>query len=118
MKYGSSCFLQLFDDKPPPPPLEIHFDQVKRERVARDAAKKKFQDDLAAKVVHVKHDHCYTHARSGANDTEEEESVVLPHLTNVLYRNHVVLNLEQRKDLEVATTLQSDSELWFNARKL
>ncbi|XP_065903217.1 uncharacterized protein [Dysidea avara] len=87
MKYGSSCFLQLFDDEPPP--LESHFDQVKKERVARAAAQKKFQDDLAAQVVHVKHDHCYTHERSDANDIEEKESVVPPHLTNVLYRSHV-----------------------------
>ena len=69
-------------------------------------------------MVHVKHDHCYTHERSDANDIEEKESVVPPHLTDVLYRSHVVLNLEQRKDLEAATRLQSDSELWFNARKL
>ena len=69
MKYGSSCLLQLFDDEPPA--LEGNFDQVRKERVARAAAQKKFQDDLAAQVVHVKHDHCYTHERSDANDIEE-----------------------------------------------
>ena len=36
------------------------------------------------------------------------------HLTNALYRNYVVLNLEQRKDLEAAIRLQKSSSMQEN----
>ena len=37
--YGSSCFLQLLDDEPAP--LETHFDEVKKERLARAVAQRR-----------------------------------------------------------------------------
>ena len=57
--YGSSCFLQLLDDEPAP--LETHFDEIKKERLARAAAqKKRLLTELTARLHHVNHDHTYT----------------------------------------------------------
>ena len=111
--------MQILDDEPPP--QESHFDEVKKERLARAAAqKKKFQEDLLAKPSYVKHDHGYFLTDSVASDTcvtEEKGLAVQPHLVNELYQNHVVLNFDQIKSLEADTRTHSDSELWFNARR-
>ena len=89
-------FLFLSDE---PPQLESHFDQVKERGVDS---------------CHFYIDHCYTHKGSDANDVEEKESMIPLHLTNALYRNYVVLNLEQRKDLEAAIRLQKSSSMQEN----
>ena len=41
-----------------------------------------------------------------------------PHLVNELYQSHVALNFDNVKSLEADTKAKSDSELWYNARKL
>ena len=96
---AKSLLTNFLDDEPPP--QESHFDEVKKERLARAAAqKKKFQEDLLARLIHVKHDHSYFLTESDASDTcvtEEKASAVQPHLVNKLYQNHVVLNFDQVK---------------------
>ena len=37
-RYGSSCFLQLLDDKPAP--VDSHLDEIKKERLAQAAKQK------------------------------------------------------------------------------
>ena len=112
--------MQILDEEPPP--QESHIDEVKRERLARAAAqKKKFQEDLLARLIHVKQDHSYFLTENDANDayvTEEKGSPAQPHLVNELYQSHVVLNFDEVKSLEANTRTQSDSKVWYNARKL
>jgi len=109
--------LQLFDDDPPP--QESHSDEIKKERLERAAAqKKKFQEDLSAQLIHVKLDHCYSVASNDESNSEEKEVVALPHLAKELYESHVMLSSEQISILEANTRTQSNSELWFDTRKL
>ena len=39
-------------------------------------------------------------------------------MVDELYQSHVALNFDKVKSLEADTKAQSDSELWYNARKL
>ena len=119
--YGSSCFLQLLDDEPAP--LETHFDEIKKERLARAAAqKKRLLTELTARLHHVNHDHTYT--CESKEVTEEAETVNLksnlpvlqaPHL---LYECQVVLDTKAAAELEQQTQKQATSDLWHNERKL
>lgn len=48
-KYGTSCFLQLLDDEPAP--MENRLDELKKQRLALAAMKKKkFLEDLSCKL--------------------------------------------------------------------
>ena len=54
--YGTSCFLQLLDDKPAP--MENRLDELKKQRLTLAATKKKkFLEDLSCKPQNLNHDH-------------------------------------------------------------
>jgi len=59
--YGTSGYLQMFDDEPAP--LESREELLKKEkekRLSQAAEKKrKFQEGLVTKQLHVQHDHKY-----------------------------------------------------------
>ena len=51
-RYRTPCFLQLLDNEPAP--VENRSEILKQERLALAAAKKKkFQDELSAKRLHI-----------------------------------------------------------------
>ena len=128
-KYGASCFVQLLDEEPSPP--ESHEEEVKKQRLARAAAqKRKFLNELEAKLNHVQHDHTYGLT---CNDMEgkiyRDESPlpatpsycvneVCENQVKLLYENQVKLNLVQATTLEANTRTQFCSELWHNERIL
>jgi len=67
---GSSCFLQLLDDEPAP--LETHFDEIKKEQLARAAAqKKRLLIELAATICHVNYDYPYPCAHQDGTEGVE-----------------------------------------------
>lgn len=74
-RYGTSCFLQLLDDEPAP--IENRLENLKQERLALAAAKKKnFQDDLSAKLLHLNLDHCYSSSADKLGGIKDEEKVL------------------------------------------
>ena len=110
-KYGTSCFLQLLDDEPAP--AENRMEELKKERLALAAMKKKkFQDDLSTKLLHLNLDHCYGSSTEMLDDTKDEKGLQAPkHLVNQLYKNHICIDAETATELERNTRLQSSSEL-------
>lgn len=118
-KYGSSCFMQLLDNKPSR--KETRLDEIKTERLAQAAAAKKvFLLKLSAQEKHVGQDHSYARSSAVADAAEPEcemTEVTQPHLVTELYTNHVVVNPDCLADIEESTRSQSASELWFKARK-
>jgi len=95
--YGSSCFLQLLDDEPAP--LETHFDEIKKERLARAAAQKK-RLLTEAETVNLK------------------SNLPVLQAAHLLYECQVVLDTKAAAELEQQTQKQATSDLWHNERKL
>ena len=113
-KYGSSCFVQLLDDKAAP--SENHEDEVKEQCLARAAIKKKFQRELAAKLDHINHDHTYSSYNSmEAEVLGSKPSTGPSHLHNVLYEHQVIVSSSQAIELEAKTRTQFASELRVTA---
>ena len=81
--------------------------------------KKKFQDDLSIKLLHINLDHCYSSSTKMLGDTKDEKVLQAPkYLVDRLYKNHIWLDTETAIELERNTRLQSSSELWHSERKL
>ena len=116
-KYGSSSFLQILDDEPAP--SQSHLEEITKERLARAATKKKFQNEMSAHLLHIQHDHNYGQSHFTADiEIHEQKALEKSDFVKELYENHVVLNQDQIDKLEANTRMQSASELWCNARKL
>ena len=120
-RYGSSCFLQLLDDEPAP--LETHFDEVKKERLARAVAqKKRLLTEIAATLHNVNHDHTYACAnQEGTEDAaigNLKSELPTSQSVHLLYECEVVLNTKAAAELEQQTRNQATSELWHSERKL
>ena len=119
--YGSSCFLQLLDDEPAS--LETHFDEIKKEQLARATAqKKRILTELAARLNHVNHDHTYACTNYVAIEEAASQNLTsgLPasQVIHQLYEHQVVLDAKAAAELEKETRKQAISELWHSEHKL
>ena len=117
-KYGMSCFLQLFDDKPTPTLSVSRHQQNREERIARAAAKSsKFKLELARLVTAINHDHTYCNDIPAS--TFKIDNVLPPkHLIRSLYEEHVCISPSEAANVEFMTRNQSQCDLWHNERKL
>ena len=120
-RYGSSCFLQLLDDEPAPP--ETHFDEIKKERLARAAAqKKRLLTEIAARLQYVNHDHTYAcsseEVTEGVEIANVKSNLPASQAAHLLYEREVVLDPKAAAELEQQTQKQATSDLWHNERKL
>ena len=110
--------MQLLDDEPPPP--ESHEEEVKKQRLARAAAqKRKFQNELQAKLNHVQHDHTYSFScneMEGELFSDESSLLVTPsHCVNELCESQIKLLYESQVKLNSvqATTLEANTRTQF-----
>ena len=105
-RYGTSCFLQLLDIEPPP--SESRSENLKQERLALAAAKrKKFQDELSTKLLHLNWDHCYSSSVNNLGDTNNEDSIpqASKDLVDQFYQSHIVVDSEKAAEVERSTQL-------------
>ena len=118
IRYGSSCFIQLFDDEPAPSVNRTQ--QTREERRARVVSKQlKFKQDLSRLVDNVGHDHCYCSSDASATSQHEvKDKPAPPHLIRHLYEEHICIGPSEATELEMTTHHQSQSNLWHEERKL
>ena len=100
-----------------PAPVENRSEILKQERLALAAAKKKkFQDELSAKLLHLNLDHCYSSSVGDAND-EGKKLQASRDLVDQFFQSHVCLDPGKVTELERSTQLQHCCEAWHNERK-
>ena len=117
LRYGTSCFIQLFDDEPAPSINRTQ--QMREERRAREESKQiKFKQDLSRLIDNVGHDHCYCSTETIASQHEVNDIPAPPHLVRQLYEEHICIGPSEAAELEMATRQQSKSDLWHEERKL
>ena len=120
-KYGTSCFLQLFDDEPMTASTVDRLQQNREDRIARAAAKKsQFKLELSQLVTAMHHDHTYCCSDIPAANTNIDGVSQPPaqHLIRSLYEEHVCVSPSEAADVELMTRGQSQCKLWHNERKL
>ena len=118
MRYGTSCFLQLFDDAPAPS-SQNRILMAKDERITRaEALRSKFQRDLSSLLDQVNCDHAYSTCPIIAAYYEVENVPPPLHLVRSLYEEHVCISPSEAIEIEACTRSQTLSDLWHNERKL
>ena len=118
-RHGTSGYLQLLDNEPPP--LQSREEKLRNERLFRATEKKQqFLEQLYIKQLHVEKDHNYaSKAFSTLSNTNLEVPVLEnQHLVNELYNNHVYITGASIIDLELQTRAQSNLERWNFERTL
>ncbi|XP_065901931.1 uncharacterized protein [Dysidea avara] len=116
-RYGTSCFLQLFDAEPAP--SVNRSEQIREERIARAAAEQlKFKHSLSKSVNNVNHDHCYPNSVITASQYKVKDKPAPQHLLRTLYEEHICIGPTEAVQLELTTRDQSKSDLWHKERKL
>ena len=115
LRYGTSCFLQLFDEEPST--SDDRLQKTRNERIAKAAAKRsQFQLDIAGMTKALNHDHDY--CSIDLTTQFEIDSVPAPqHMVRSLYEEHVCISPREATELEMKTREQSDSSLWHEQRK-
>ena len=117
IRYGTSCFLQLFDAEPAPSVNRV--EQIREERIARAAAEKlKFKQDLSQLVNNVNHDHSYCGTVITASQYKVKDEPASQHLIRTLYEKHICIGPTEAAELELTTRNQSQSDHWHEERKL
>lgn len=117
-KYGTSCFLQLFDDEPTPTSSVNRLQQNREERIARAAAKRsQFKLELSHIVTAKNHDHTYC-SEIPATINKIDNVPPPKHLIRSLYEEHVCISPSEAANVEFMTRNQSQCNLWHNERKL
>jgi len=118
LKYGTSCFLQLFDNEPTPISSVNRLQQNREERIARAMAKSsQFQLELSKLVAAINHDHTYC----SESPATHHEIVSIPppqHLIRSLYEEHVCIGPSEAANVEFKSRNQSQSNIWHIERKL
>ena len=122
LKYGTSCFLQLFDNESTPASsVNDRLQQNREQRIARAAAKKaKFQFELSFLVAAKDNDHTYCSVVP-ATSCEVYSAPSQPpqqHVIRNLYEEHVCVSPSEAANIEFMTKNQSQSDLWHDERKL
>jgi len=116
-RYGTSCFLQLFD--PEPSPMVNRAEQIREERIARAAAEqRKFKQGLSQSVDYVNHDHSYQQSLTTASRYNMKSEPAPQHLLRSLYEEHICIGPTEAAQLELMTRNQSQSDIWNEERKL
>lgn len=117
IRYGTSCFLQLFDAEPAPSVNRV--EQIREERIARAAAQQlKFKQDLSQLLNNANHDHSYCGNKITASQYKVKDEPPPQHLVRALYEEHICIGRTEAAELELTTRNQSQSDLWHEERKL
>jgi len=117
IRYGTSCFLQLFDAEPAP--SVNRSERIREERIARAAAQQlKFTQSLSQMVNNVNHDHSYQKSVITASQYKVKDEPPPLHLLRALYEEHICIDPTEAAELELTTRNQSQSDCWHEQRKL
>jgi len=95
---------QLLDNEPPP--TENRSENLKQKKLALAAVKrKKFQDGLSTKLLHINLDHCYSSSVDNLSDINNEESKLQApkDLVEQYFHSHICVDSEKA---ERSTQLQ------------
>ena len=115
LRYGTSCFLQLFDEEPTP--SDDRLQKTRNERIAKAAAKRsQFQLDFSRMTEALNHDHDYC-STILATQCESDSVPATQHMIRNLYEEHVCISPREATELEIKTRDQSECSLWHEERK-
>jgi len=90
IRYGTSCFIQLFDDEPAPSVSMTQ--QMKEERRAKAASKQiNFKQDFSRLVDNVDHDHCYCSSETNTGHHKVKDIPAPQYLVRQLYEEHICI---------------------------
>lgn len=117
VRYGTSCFLQLFDAEPAP--SINRSEKIREERIARAAAEQlKFKQSVSQLVNNVNHDHNYQKCVISASAYKVKGVQAPQHLARTLYEEHVCIGPTEAAELEMTTRNQWQSNRWHEEQKL
>ena len=120
-KYGTSCFLQLFDDEPMSTSTVNRLQQNREDQIARAAVKKsQFNLELSQLATAMHHDHTYCCSDIPATNvrTDVVSQPLAQHLVRSLYEEHVCVSPSEAAGVELMTRDQSKCTFWHDERKL